>query len=263
MERIGDRPLSWWAVRRVMEYSGRVNLWLAGGFALLYAAYIVAGDDWPAWMGRLVFQLFEGWGGAPAIATGAGRHGARSRRCSSTGCGTRPCQDRCRRLELLLLTELTGADYWHASLSAAWRRGRGYLVGAGVLWLALGLSGRNGWAEVLAAAAGGAVLWAFSFAVGFRAFAAGNQSNGVASLVTLGLPLLLFGLLQAKLDAAASFVPTGLCYLPLRDGVDGGVGGRVRDDRTGDGRAGPPRAVPVRGGPAAWYDRNQGKKSVE
>ena len=31
-ERIGSRPLSWWAVRRVMEYSGRVNVWLAGGF---------------------------------------------------------------------------------------------------------------------------------------------------------------------------------------------------------------------------------------
>ena len=38
---IGDRPLSWWAVRRVMEYSGRVNLWLAGGFGILYAAYTI------------------------------------------------------------------------------------------------------------------------------------------------------------------------------------------------------------------------------
>ena len=43
-EHIGDRPLSWWAVRRVMEYSGRVNVWLAGGFCFLYAAFIVAGQ---------------------------------------------------------------------------------------------------------------------------------------------------------------------------------------------------------------------------
>src|SRR5262249_11907198 len=33
---VGDRPLSWWAVKRVTEYSGRVNLWLAGGFCALY-----------------------------------------------------------------------------------------------------------------------------------------------------------------------------------------------------------------------------------
>ena len=60
--RIGRRPLSWWAVRRVMEYSGRVNIWLAGGFGILYSAYLVAGDDWPVWMGRLVFQIFEHMG---------------------------------------------------------------------------------------------------------------------------------------------------------------------------------------------------------
>jgi hypothetical protein len=245
-----------------MEYSGRVNLWLAGGFALLYAAYIVAGDDWPAWMGRLVFQLFEGWGGAPAIATGLVVMGAVPA-VFQYGLWDSTVPDRCRRLELLLLTELTGADYWHASLAAAWRRGRGYLVGAGLLWLALGLSGRNGWAEVLAAVAGGAVLWAFSFAVGFRAFAAGNQSNGVASLVTIGLPLLLFGLLKAKLDVVACFVPTGLCYLPLRDGltVPWAVGLLLTGAAT---------AVLARRGLTRceadlrrWYDRNQGKKSVE
>ncbi len=261
-ERIGDRPLSWWAVRRVMEYSGRVNLWLAGGFALLYAAYIVAGDDWPAWMGRLVFQLFEGWGGAPAMATALVVMAAVPA-VFQYGLWDSTVQNRCRRLELLLLTELTGADYWHASLAAAWRRGRGYLFAAGVLWLALGLSGRNGWPEVLAAAAGGAVLWAFSFAVGFRAFATGAQSGGVASLVTLGLPALLFGLRQAGLGAAANLVPTGLSYTPVRDGVTGAwaVGLVV---------TGAAAAVLARRGLARceadlrqWYDRNQGRKSVE
>src|SRR5262249_23046956 len=34
---VGDRPLSWWAVKRVTEYAGRANLWLAGGFGVLYA----------------------------------------------------------------------------------------------------------------------------------------------------------------------------------------------------------------------------------
>src|SRR5262249_47573705 len=64
---IGDWPLSWWAVRRVMEYSGRVNVWLAGGFCLLYAAFLIAGNHWPPWMGRLVFLIFENWGGAPVV----------------------------------------------------------------------------------------------------------------------------------------------------------------------------------------------------
>jgi hypothetical protein len=262
VERIGDRPLSWWAVRRVMEYSGRVNLWLAGGFALLYAAYIVAGDAWPAWMGRLVFQLFEGWGGAPAIAAGLVVMAAVPA-VYQYGLWDSTVPDRCRRLELLLLTELTGRDYAHASLAAAWRRGRGYLVGAVALWLALGLSGRNGWPEVVAAVAGGALLWAFSFAAGFRAFAAGNQSNGVASLVTLGLPLALFGLVKADLGALAGLVPTGLCYLPLRDGVTAAWA-------VGFVLTGATTVVLARRGLTGceadlrrWYDRNQGKKSVE
>ena len=66
---VGDRPLSWWAVKRVSEYSGRVNLWLAGGFAVLYAAYTVAGEAWPSWLGRQVFVTFDQMGGVPTLAT--------------------------------------------------------------------------------------------------------------------------------------------------------------------------------------------------
>src|SRR5262249_40192069 len=66
---IGNRPLAWWAVRRVLEYSGRTNIYLAGGFSALFAAYTVAGDYWPDWMGRLVFQMVERSGGIPAITT--------------------------------------------------------------------------------------------------------------------------------------------------------------------------------------------------
>jgi hypothetical protein len=89
-------------------------------------------------------------------------------------------QNRCQRLELLLLTDLNSRDYWHASLAAAWRRGRGYLAIAAILWVALAVSGRARWYEVHAAAMGGLGLWAFSFAVGFRAFSTGNQASGVA-----------------------------------------------------------------------------------
>ena len=122
-ERIGERPLSWWAVRRVMEYSGRVNIWLAGGFGVVYAAYLVAGDHWPAWMGRMVFEIFEKMGGAPALVTGLVVLAAVPA-AFQYGLWDSTVQDRCRRLELLLLTDLNGGDYWHASLAAAWRRGR-------------------------------------------------------------------------------------------------------------------------------------------
>jgi hypothetical protein len=66
---IGDRPLSWWAVRRVMEYSGRLNIWIAGAFGALYALFIIAGDHWPTWLGRLVFEIFESCGGIPVFST--------------------------------------------------------------------------------------------------------------------------------------------------------------------------------------------------
>src|SRR5207245_8306720 len=65
----GDRPLAWWAVRRVTEYSGRINLWLASGFGLVYAFYTVAEPIWPSWLGRSVFTVFEKMGGIPGLAT--------------------------------------------------------------------------------------------------------------------------------------------------------------------------------------------------
>ena len=217
-ERIGDTPLSWWAVRRVMVYSGKINLWLAGGFSLVYATYILAGDAWPPWMGRLVFELFEKWGGAPAVATAmvvlAGVPAV-----FQAGLWDTTTQDRCRRLELLLLTDLTPRDYWHASLAASWKRGRGYLLVAALLWLALGLSGKAAPAEALASVAGGAVLWCFFFAVGFRGFSTGNQTSGLASLLVLGSPLLLAALLKVGQSDLANLVPTGLVYLPFDGGL--------------------------------------------
>ena len=218
LDRIGDAPLSWWAVRRVMEYSGKINLWLAGGFALIYAAYILAGDAWPPWLGRLVFELFEKWGGAPAVATAmvvlAGVPAA-----FQFGLWDTTTQDRCRRLELLLLTELAPLDYWNASLAASWRRGRGYAVSAALLWLALGLSDRAGVGETLASVAGGAVLWCFFFAVGFRGFSTGNQASGLASLLVLGAPLLLMAFLKGGHPDFADFVPAGLVYMPFERGL--------------------------------------------
>jgi hypothetical protein len=213
-------------------------------------------------MGRVVFQIFEGWGGAAVLAAATAVLAAVPA-AFQYGLWDATVPDRCRRLELLLLSVLTGRDYWHASLAAAWRRGRGYLLVSLMLWAALAVGGRVTWAQAAAAAAGGAALWWFSFAVGFRAFCTGNQASGVASLLTLGLPLVLFALLRAGWDTAAAFLPTAACYLPLRDGLTVSWGAGLAQTAaaavwlTRRGLANCDAEL------RAWYDANQGRKAAE
>jgi hypothetical protein len=213
---VGERPLSWWAVKRVSEFSGRVNLWLAGGFAVLYAAYLVADDAWPSWLGRQVFFLVDGFGGAGALATALVVLSAVPA-AFQYGLWDSNEQDRCRRLELLLLTDLDAHDYWHAAAAAAWQRGRGYFAVAGLLWTALVLSGRAGLGQVLVAAAAGVVLWGLYFALGFRGFARGSQANKVGLVLTVALPLLACWVFQAQLPALGAMLPPGSVYLPTTD----------------------------------------------
>jgi hypothetical protein len=123
---IGTQPLSWWAIKRVTEYSGRINLWLAGGFGTLYALYLLAGSRWPSWLGQRVFQLCDEVGGVAGLTTGLVLLAAVPA-AFQYGLWDSSAQDRCRRLELLLLTRLEAIDYWRAAGAAAWRRGRGYL----------------------------------------------------------------------------------------------------------------------------------------
>lgn len=214
--RIGERPLSWWAVRRVMEYSGRMNLWLAGGFGLVYAAYIVLGDHWPVWMGKMVFQIFERLGGVPMVTTGLAVLAAVPA-AFQYGLWDASTEKRCKKLELLLLTELNGSDYWLAAAAAAWRRGRGYLLVAGILWLAMGAAGRATWFQAGAAVAAGVLLWTFSFAVGFQAFSRGVHANNLGSLLTLGLPSLAGVLIWLRVPILPGLLPPGAVYLALAD----------------------------------------------
>jgi hypothetical protein len=209
--RMADRPLSWWAVRRVMEYSGRSNLWLAGGFALLYAAYSVAGPHWPAWMGKSIFALCDRTLGLAGLATALVVLAAVPA-AFQYGLWDPSVQDRCRRLELLLLTRLDARDYWNAAAAAAWRRGRGYFVVAAVLWAAAVASGRASPGQVTAAAAAGVLLWGLYFAVGFRAFTSGAQANGLGLLLTVGVPLGVVALYRLGLPAAAALLPPGGVY---------------------------------------------------
>ncbi len=209
---VGDQPLSWWAVRRVSEYSGRANLWIAAVFSILYAAYTMAGPHWPDWLGRAVFDTFNvSMGGIPVVASALAVLAAVPA-AFQYGLWDSNAQDRCRRLELLLLTDLGPKDYWAAAYAAAIRRGGGYFVVALLLWSASVVAGQSGLLQVGAALAAAVILWGAFFAIGFRAFASGAQANGLGSMLTLGLPLLVFALYQAGLPLLGDLLSPGFVY---------------------------------------------------
>jgi hypothetical protein len=205
---VGEQPLAWWAVKRVTKYSGRINFWLAGGAGLLYAAYTVAGDQWPAWLGKRIFEVFEQSGGIPVLATAMAVMAAVPA-AFQYGLWDSSRQDRCRRLELLLLTDLSGRDYWNAAAAAAWRRGRGYFGVALILWVTAAVAGKANFGQASTALAASVLLWAIYFAIGFRAFARGSQANGLGMLLTLGLPLLVFACARAGWPGVAALLPPG------------------------------------------------------
>ncbi len=213
---VGDGPLTWWAVKRVSRYSGRINLWLAGGFGLLYAVYTVFQADWPPWLGRQVFATFDNLGGIPMVATALVLLAAVPA-AFQYGLWDASAQDRCRRLELLLLTHLDGQAYWQAAAAAAWRRGRGYFAVALVLWLAATLAGTMHTAHALAALAAGVILWGLYFALGFRAFTHGGQANTLGMTLTLLLPIGTWLLLAGGVADAASWLPPGSVYQAARN----------------------------------------------
>jgi hypothetical protein len=259
---IGLRPLSWWAVRRVTEYSGRVNLWLAGGFGLLYALYTLAGPAWPDWLGRQVFTTFDRLGGIPVLATALVVLAAVPA-AFQYGLWDASGQDRCRRLELLLLTRLDERDYWEAAAAAAWRRGRGYFLVAGLLWGAACAAGQLAPAQALVALAAGVILWGLYFALGFRAFSRGMQANSLGLLLTLGLPLLAYGLFQTGWPLLAALVPPGAVHLPGADAAAAAwlpgpaLGAVLAVGVARFSRAHCEREL------HRWYDQHHGKKVID
>ncbi|MBL8795491.1 MAG: hypothetical protein JNM56_16420 [Planctomycetia bacterium] len=213
---IGDQPLTWWAVRRVTEYAGQANLWLAAGFGTLYAAHTVFAASWPSWLGKIVFVIFDyAMGGIPVIATALVILAAVPA-AWQYGLWDNSTQDRCRRLELLLLTELEPLDYWKAARAAAWRRGRGYFWTAVLLWLAAWWSGQaTGWQAAAALLTAG-LLWQLYFVLGFRGFSRGSQANGLGTLLTLGLPAATYVVYAAGWPLLGLLFPPGSVYSALK-----------------------------------------------
>lgn len=209
--KVGNSPLSWWAVKRVSNYSGRINLWLAGGFTLVYSAFLLAGPAWPEWLGKNVFLTFETMGGIPMLTTALVLL-ASVPAAFQYGLWDSNAQDRCRRLELLLLTDLEGRAYWDAAFAAAWQRGWGYFVLAGILWMVGWATGSFSFAQALAAAAAGVALWGLYFSLGFWSFSTGAQANTLGLVLTLLAPLATYVAFRLGWDHIAEWLPPGSLY---------------------------------------------------
>lgn len=205
---VGERPLSWWAVKRVSEYSGRINLWLAGGFCGLYATYTAAGAHWPPWCGRRVFEIADSVGGVPVLAAALVVLAAVPA-AFQYGLWDGSAAERCRRLELLLLTRLEARDYWRAAAAAAWQRGRGYFALALLLWAASVVAGRLPLAGALASLAAAVIVWGLYFALGFRDFSRGRNAHALGLVLTLGLPILAYALTSLGRPDLVAWIPPG------------------------------------------------------
>jgi hypothetical protein len=72
--------------------------------------------------------------------------------------------------------------------------------------------GRLGAAQAGAAVCAGVLLWGLYFALGFQAFARGNQANGLGMLLTVGLPLGTFALVRLGWPLAGGWLPPGMVW---------------------------------------------------
>src|SRR5262249_22690288 len=155
-----------------------------------------------AWVGRRVFELCDSAGGVAGGTTGLVVLAAVPA-AFQYGLWDSNAHERCRRLELLLLTRLDSGGYWDAAAAAAWEGGRGYFAVALLLWSAAALSGRLSGGQLAVAVSEGVLLWALYFALGFRAFARGGRANGLGLILTVGLPLIAYALGKAGLSGLA------------------------------------------------------------
>jgi hypothetical protein len=70
----------------------------------------------------------------------------------------------------------------------------------------------------VAAVAGGGILWALYFAVGFRAFTRGMEANRMGLALTIGLPIAVFVLTKIGWNFFAACLPPGAVYYAAKPG---------------------------------------------
>lgn len=211
---IGDRPMNWWAIRRVSEYAGHINLYLAFGASVAYSLYLVLGDRWPRWLGTHVFVIMEMLGGVPAICTVLFLLAAVPF-AYQYGLWDSSVPARCRRLELLLLTELNADDYVQASWLSSWHRGKGYLFAAAILLIAGWYTGRYPLLNTVVCFTVGLCMIYFYFAVGFRVFARNTGATAIGFALTVIIPLLSWGLSSIGMSNWTRLLPPSAAYYSL------------------------------------------------
>ncbi|MEZ6072745.1 MAG: hypothetical protein R3C10_21400 [Pirellulales bacterium] len=212
---VGDRPLSWWTARRVSRFKGNVNLYLAWATVGLYSSWLVLADRWPPWLATQLLWMIESFGGGAILAAAAVQL-AVVPTAFLNGLWDSNEQQRARRLELLLVTPLGARQYLWASVTAAWCRGRGYVLAALVLWAAALHAGRISSADVITLCAVSAVYMLLSFSVMFRFFARTDSDHDVTVrgiFWSVGLPLLTAAVYQSGATAMLAASPLGAIYL--------------------------------------------------
>lgn len=211
---IGNKPLSWWTARRVSQFKGNINLYLAWATVGLFIAWMVFRDQWPYWLAQRQLYLLEVYGGAPLLAALALQM-AVVPTAFLNGLWDSNAQVRCRRLELLLTTPLSGWDYLQGSMVAGWTRGRGYVLAALSLWIAMAVTGRISWAACAACLLLAGNFLVLYFAAAFRNFARLSDDGSVSTrglLWSVGPPALTLLLFQADWTLAGVATPLGAVY---------------------------------------------------
>ncbi|HVJ81099.1 MAG TPA: hypothetical protein VNC50_08520 [Planctomycetia bacterium] len=216
---VGLRPVSWWAVRRVNEYPGRVNLYLAGGAALVYASYLVVGEKyWPPMLGRQIFMAFERAGGVAGFAAALFVLAAVPA-AYQYGLWDGSLPERCKRLEVYLPTELDVSDYALASLESSWSRGRGYFWIAAILLVAGYVAGRLDLVALVLAVAAGLALLALYFAIAFHQFARSRGNSSLGFALTVMAPLCAWALAANGAEGIAKLLPPAAVFYSASRGV--------------------------------------------
>ena len=212
---VGTQPLSWWTARRVSRFKGNINLYLAWATIGLYSSWLVLADRWPPWLATPLLWMIESFGGGALLAAAAVQL-AVVPTAFLNGLWDSNEQQRAARLELLLVTPLSARQYLAASVTAAWCRGRGYVLAVLVLWCATLYSGRIDAVTTLTLGAVTLVYFLLSFSVMFRFFARSDSDHDVTvrgMFWSVGIPLLTVALFQSGAFVAFAASPLGAVYL--------------------------------------------------
>lgn len=213
--RIADNPLAWWTARRVSRFKANVNLYLAWAVVGIFSIWLFERDRWPLWLGRDLMSFLESHGGAAMLAVVALQL-ATVPAAFLSGMWDSNLQQRLGRLELLLVTPLTPRQYMWASLVAVWTRGRGYVLAMLVPLIAMCLAGHQHAVTYLVLCLVAANYFLLTFAVAFRNFARTSPDRKGAAwglAMSIGVPLLVWGLFAVRMGYAAAITPLGAIYL--------------------------------------------------